>query len=243
MESIAEFWKLAGLRYKSHPWHGVNIGSQAPNIVTVFIEVVPNDTLKYEIDKETGEFFSEIIFSSNAYGTDSIAYLRGIAYFKELYFKSYDFGRKRQNSKTKGFISIKNTSTQNLALSGFELIDNEGNFRIMYEEINQIPSKDFPIIILPESSTQIGLKEYLLPIEFIPKTEGLKEAKLKTIVYENGQIKETKFFNYIRGFGFLPQIEVLSNSFSGKTIVNTFHKDTGYVLIDYSYHKIPKLLY
>jgi len=54
MKSIAEFWKLAGLRYKSHPWHGVNIGSQAPNIVTVFIEVVPNDTLKYEIDKESG---------------------------------------------------------------------------------------------------------------------------------------------------------------------------------------------
>ncbi len=54
MESIAEFWKLAGLRYKSHPWHGVNIGNQAPKVVTVFIEVVPTDTLKYEVDKETG---------------------------------------------------------------------------------------------------------------------------------------------------------------------------------------------
>jgi len=54
MESIAEFWKLAGLRYKSHPWHGVNIGNNAPEIVTTFIEVVPTDTLKYEVDKETG---------------------------------------------------------------------------------------------------------------------------------------------------------------------------------------------
>lgn len=54
MESLTEFWKLAGLRYKSHPWHGINIGAEAPEVVTSFIEVVPNDTLKYEVDKETG---------------------------------------------------------------------------------------------------------------------------------------------------------------------------------------------
>ncbi len=54
MESLTEFWKLASLRYKSHPWHGINIGDEAPEIVTSFIEVVPTDTLKYEIDKETG---------------------------------------------------------------------------------------------------------------------------------------------------------------------------------------------
>lgn len=54
MESLTEFWKLAGLRYKSHPWHGVNIGPEAPETVTAFIEVVPTDTIKYEIDKETG---------------------------------------------------------------------------------------------------------------------------------------------------------------------------------------------
>lgn len=54
MESLTEFWKLAGLRYKSHPWHGINIGAEAPEVVTSFIEVVPTDTLKYEVDKETG---------------------------------------------------------------------------------------------------------------------------------------------------------------------------------------------
>jgi inorganic pyrophosphatase len=39
---------------KAHPWHGVPIGDQAPEIVTAFIEIVPTDTVKYEIDKETG---------------------------------------------------------------------------------------------------------------------------------------------------------------------------------------------
>ena len=46
--------KLMGLRYKSHPWHGVEIGDDAPNIVTVFVEMVTSDTMKYEVDKVTG---------------------------------------------------------------------------------------------------------------------------------------------------------------------------------------------
>jgi inorganic pyrophosphatase len=40
--------------YKSHPWHGIKIGEQAPELVTAFIEIVPTDTVKYEIDKESG---------------------------------------------------------------------------------------------------------------------------------------------------------------------------------------------
>lgn len=39
---------------KAHPWHGVPIGDGVPAEVTVFIEIVPRDTVKYEVDKETG---------------------------------------------------------------------------------------------------------------------------------------------------------------------------------------------
>lgn len=46
--------KLMGLRYKSHPWHGVDIGPEAPEVVMSFIEMVPRDTVKYEVDKVTG---------------------------------------------------------------------------------------------------------------------------------------------------------------------------------------------
>ena len=45
--------RLMGLRYKSHPWHGVEIGKEAPELLTCFIEVVPTDTVKYEVDKES----------------------------------------------------------------------------------------------------------------------------------------------------------------------------------------------
>ncbi|TXB65327.1 inorganic pyrophosphatase [Vicingus serpentipes] len=37
-----------------HPWHGIEIGENAPNIVTTFIEITPSDSVKYEIDKASG---------------------------------------------------------------------------------------------------------------------------------------------------------------------------------------------
>jgi inorganic pyrophosphatase len=46
--------RLMGLRYKSHPWHGVDIGDKAPEVITCFIEMVPTDTVKYEVDKVSG---------------------------------------------------------------------------------------------------------------------------------------------------------------------------------------------
>lgn len=46
--------RLMGLRYKSHPWHGVPVGNKAPETVTSFIEMVSTDTVKYEIDKGSG---------------------------------------------------------------------------------------------------------------------------------------------------------------------------------------------
>ncbi len=41
-------------RFRPHPWHGVDIGPQAPERLTVYIEIVPTDTVKYEIDKASG---------------------------------------------------------------------------------------------------------------------------------------------------------------------------------------------
>ncbi|MHA6697737.1 inorganic pyrophosphatase [Chryseobacterium sp. A301] len=40
--------------FKAHPWHGISAGENSPNVVNVFIEIVPSDTIKYEIDKQSG---------------------------------------------------------------------------------------------------------------------------------------------------------------------------------------------
>lgn len=41
-------------RFRPHPWHGINLGPKAPEIVTAYIEITPFDSVKYEIDKVTG---------------------------------------------------------------------------------------------------------------------------------------------------------------------------------------------
>lgn len=53
-EAFNKIWKMIGLRYTSHPWHGIPIGDKTPEVVTSFIEVIPSDTVKYEIDKQSG---------------------------------------------------------------------------------------------------------------------------------------------------------------------------------------------
>jgi len=40
--------------FRGHPWHGVSLGENWPGVINAYIEVVPHDTVKYELDKETG---------------------------------------------------------------------------------------------------------------------------------------------------------------------------------------------
>lgn len=39
---------------KAHPWHGIEQGPGFPDELRVFIEIVPTDTVKYEVDKKSG---------------------------------------------------------------------------------------------------------------------------------------------------------------------------------------------
>lgn len=41
-------------RWRPHPWHGLDAGSEAPQVVNAYIEITPFDLVKYEVDKTTG---------------------------------------------------------------------------------------------------------------------------------------------------------------------------------------------
>jgi len=74
-------------KHKSHPWHGVHIGDQAPALVTAYIEITPSDTVKYEMDKASGilkvdrpQLYSNVVpalygFIPQTYCKDEIAAL------------------------------------------------------------------------------------------------------------------------------------------------------------------------
>lgn len=54
LDNFGKMWAQIRLVLKSHPWHGVLIGSTMPTVVNTYIEIVPSDTVKYEIDKSSG---------------------------------------------------------------------------------------------------------------------------------------------------------------------------------------------
>jgi inorganic pyrophosphatase len=41
-------------RWRPHPWHGLEVGPNPPEVVNAYIEITPFDLVKYEVDKTTG---------------------------------------------------------------------------------------------------------------------------------------------------------------------------------------------
>lgn len=55
MRSLSgQIFNLMTLLYNAHPWHGIELGEESPTVVNSFIEMVPTDTVKYELDKASG---------------------------------------------------------------------------------------------------------------------------------------------------------------------------------------------
>jgi len=46
--------KDARTLFQAHPWHGVSPGKKAPEAVSAYVEIVPTDAVKYELDKSSG---------------------------------------------------------------------------------------------------------------------------------------------------------------------------------------------
>ncbi len=49
-----ELDRLLSLMFQRHPWHGVSAGAGAPSTINAYIELVPRDVVKYELDKPSG---------------------------------------------------------------------------------------------------------------------------------------------------------------------------------------------
>ena len=71
--------------FRAHPWHGISHGDHFPQIVNAYIEIIPSDTVKYELDKQSGyckidrlQKFSNILpalygFIPQTFSGDSVA--------------------------------------------------------------------------------------------------------------------------------------------------------------------------
>jgi len=41
-------------QYRRHPWHGLPVGPEPPELLNAYIEITPFDLMKYEVDKDSG---------------------------------------------------------------------------------------------------------------------------------------------------------------------------------------------
>ncbi len=53
MSDIQTMFEQFKQYFKPHPWHGIKVWAKQP-FLNVYIEIVPTDTVKYELDKESG---------------------------------------------------------------------------------------------------------------------------------------------------------------------------------------------
>ncbi|MCF8371454.1 MAG: inorganic pyrophosphatase [Bacteroidales bacterium] len=191
--------RLMGLRYKSHPWHGIDVGPDSPDIVMSFIEMVPTDTVKYEIDKDSGylridrpQKFSNVIpalygFIPQTYCAKNVAKLSQDALKRPDIIGDCDpLDICILTEKT---ISHGNIIVRARPLGGFRMIDgNEADDKIIavlnndavYAQYNEISE-------LPEMVVE-RLRHYFLTYKDMPgggkrnaeitHTYGSKEAKI-----------------------------------------------------------------
>src|SRR5688572_28357254 len=53
MSSFEELQHLLAQVFQAHPWHGVS-PSETEGFVNAYVEIVPTEPVKYELDKPTG---------------------------------------------------------------------------------------------------------------------------------------------------------------------------------------------
>jgi inorganic pyrophosphatase len=51
---LANVHSPAVIEFRPHPWHGLEVGPEPPQILNAFIEITPFDLVKYEVDKVSG---------------------------------------------------------------------------------------------------------------------------------------------------------------------------------------------
>ncbi|MDX1672527.1 MAG: inorganic pyrophosphatase [Balneolaceae bacterium] len=180
---------LIRLLSKPHPWHGITIGENAPREVKVFIEIVPGDTMKYELDKTSGylmvdrpQRFSNIIPVPYGFIPQTLCDRRTAEYCME---KTGRKNIKGDNDPldicvvTERSIPHGDLIVDAIPVGGLRMIDgNEADDKIiavlkgdaLYGEVKNIDQ-------LPENLID-RLSHYFLTYKQMPYMEGKKEVEI-----------------------------------------------------------------
>ncbi|MCO5251038.1 MAG: hypothetical protein M9949_06410 [Candidatus Kapabacteria bacterium] len=180
---------------------------------------------------QQGEFFDEVVFRSNATGTDSICKLRAIAYFPGVHFLAVNFGSLRVGDTLEKFIVIRNDSENPIDLTNVFLDKASTEFRILSQKASLFPTSNKPITIYPKNTSGTDkITELLIPVQYTPVNEGYSEIRINLETTTQG-VKSIPMFNYVRGSAYLPKLFAKGYNFAERTLVNNVSSDTGFVYI------------
>ena len=192
-------YNLIGSLFRAHPWHGVDVGEEAPAVVNSYIEMTPTDTIKYELDKKSGLL---IVDRPQKYSSMP-PMLYGLIPQTYCHNRTAEFCIEKTGRKdiigdndpldicvlTERPISSGNILVPAVVIGGFRMIDNnEADDKIIaflkgdmvYGEWQDI--SDVPVRLLER------LKHYFLTYKDIPGTE--KHVSEITHVYDKDEAHE-----------------------------------------------------
>ncbi|PKL85240.1 MAG: hypothetical protein CVV22_08870 [Ignavibacteriae bacterium HGW-Ignavibacteriae-1] len=180
---------------------------------------------------QQGEFFDEVVFRSNATGTDSICKLRAIAYFPGVHFLAVNFGSLRVGDTLEKFIVIRNDSDAPIDLTNVFLDKATTEFKILSQKAALFPTANNPVTIYPKSTQEPGkITELLIPVQYMPINEGYLEIRINLEISRQG-VQSIPMFNYVRGNAYLPKLFAKGYNFAERTPVNNVSSDTGFVYL------------
>lgn len=159
------------------------------------------------------DFYDNIIFSSNARKSDSIAFLNGRGVIAGLVSNICDFGRKRIHrdefpagpyyiDNMQGGIRLENNSNEPVTITNYSIVSSINGDAFSFN-----PNIFLNKTVLPNTSLTV-------PVSFLPKVTGEHEL---IIVYENTAGYKTQ--SILKGIGIVPKIEINNITFD-TTVIN-----------------------
>jgi len=200
-------------QFQAHPWHGVSPGEDAPAIVTAYIELVPTDAVKYELDKETGilRLDRPQLFSSQCptpYGFIPQTYC-GVQVAKRATERTSHKELEGDGDPldicvlTEKVITSGNLLVRAVPIGGFRMIDgNEADDKILAVLESDLAYGEMQHIAQCPSAMVNRLKHYFLTYKQIPG-EGKRKVEIAE-VYDRPEALEVirqSFRDYQRLYG------------------------------------------
>jgi inorganic pyrophosphatase len=180
------------MKYKSHPWHGIHPGENFPEILTAFIEIVPTDTVKYEIDKESGwlkvdrpQLYSNIVPALYGFIPQTLCDVE----VGKLCMEKTGKQNIRGDQDPMDILVLKEKHIQNggilvqaIPIGGFRMVDNnEADDKIIaVMKDDAVYSKYTELSELPESIVN-RLKHYFLTYKDIPDAVGKRRVEIASV--------------------------------------------------------------